>query len=76
MLISTGLDGGHSALTGLGELGAPKSDAARLSSRKSLSGPRRYQGAFFLRKGREEMQNEWVDVSAQLSHHERHPMGH
>ena len=56
VLISASLDGRNSIYTGLGELRAPESDAARLSSRKSLSGPRRYQGALFLGQRGKEVQ--------------------
>jgi hypothetical protein len=76
VLISAGLDRGNRTLTGLGELRAPKSNAAGLSSRKGLSGPRRYQGAFLLRESGKEMQHERINISPQLCDHEWHAVGH
>src|SRR5882757_5310285 len=66
VLICAGLDCSHRALTGLVELRAPEGDAARLSRRKSLSGPRRYQRALFLCESRKEVKHKRIDVCAQL----------
>ena len=76
MSVSASLDCGHSALAGLGELRASKSNAASLSSQESLTGAGRYQGALFLGKGGKQVQNERINVRAQLGNYERHPVSH